>query len=73
MSVYLLGAVSIGDEDKYHAYVEGAFASLVPYGIEVLAYGPGEAIEGQAPAERIVLLRAPDENGTIRPNISRFC
>ena len=65
MPVYLLGAVSIADEEKYRSYVESAFASLVSYGIEVMAYGPAETIEGQAPAERIVLLSAPDEHAVM--------
>ncbi|CCA92164.1 DUF1330 domain-containing protein [Novosphingobium sp. PP1Y] len=61
MPLYLLGAVSIADEEKYRPYMDGAFASLVSYGIEVLAYGDPEMIEGQPPAERMILLRASDE------------
>ena len=62
MSVYLLAAVDRKNLDAYKAYEDGGVASVAKYGIEPLAICDDvKTIEGQAPAQRIVLLRFKDQ------------
>ena len=60
MSVYMIGAVTVNNLENYAPYIEGAFASVAKYGVEPLAYGEPRIIEGDAPSERIVMLKFKD-------------
>jgi uncharacterized protein (DUF1330 family) len=58
MAVFLLAAVDRKNPERYQAYEEGAFASVVKYGVQPLAVSDNiRVLEGTAPAGRIVLLK----------------
>ncbi len=61
MTLYLLGVVQREDPDIYAKYEEGAYESLVKYGVEPMAVDDSPfALEGSLPGGRVVLLRFRD-------------
>lgn len=62
MSVYIVSAMDKHDERLYAEYEADAYASFSGHDdIEILAVSDDVlAIEGQAPGQRMVLIRAPD-------------
>ncbi|MDB5971140.1 MAG: hypothetical protein JWQ90_3590 [Hydrocarboniphaga sp.] len=58
MPIYFFAAINRKDLDLYARYEEVGFQSIEKYGIECLAVSDSpRAIEGDVPAQRIILLR----------------
>ena len=67
MAVYLLGAIDRNNLDEYAKYEEGAFISVQKFGVEALAVSDNiRTIEGEAPAQRIILMKFQDQEALDR-------
>lgn len=63
MPVYFFAAINKRDHDRYADYEKAGFDSISKYGVEVLAVSDApQTIETDPPAERIILLRFPDQD-----------
>lgn len=62
MAVYVLAATYKKDEDLYAQYEQLAGQSAMEFGIEPVAIDDHPIVlEGQAPGQRIIMLKFPDE------------
>lgn len=62
MAVFLLAAVDRTNLEAYKGYEEGAFVSVVKFGVQPLAVSDDiTVLEGEAPAARIILLKFEDQ------------
>jgi uncharacterized protein (DUF1330 family) len=62
MSIYLVGAIDIENQQEYDRYVEAAGASLVGHVAESLAVDDDPTLfEGSLPARRIIMMRFDTE------------
>ena len=61
MPAYVIAEVEIHDEGAYAEYRAGVPGSLAPFGGRfVVRGGRAEALEGEAPAQRLVVIEFPD-------------
>lgn len=62
MAAYIVGHLSVHDPEAYEAYREKAPAVIAEYGGRYLVRGgQAEALEGEWPVERLVILEFPDK------------
>ncbi|MGM4903366.1 DUF1330 domain-containing protein [Tardiphaga sp. 866_E4_N2_1] len=60
MPAYVVNEIKIIDVKRYRIYAESMPATLTPFGGVFLARGRPEAMAGEIPSERIVILQFPD-------------
>lgn len=60
MAAYVVNEITISDVERYRDYAERMPATLTPFGGVFLARGRPEAMAGDVPSERIVILQFPD-------------
>lgn len=61
MPAYLIGDIAVHDPDLYAEYAAGVLPTVEAYGGRyVVRGGHPEAVEGDWPAQRIVILEFPD-------------
>ncbi|MET0720240.1 MAG: DUF1330 domain-containing protein [Tardiphaga sp.] len=60
MKAYVVNEITISDPALYQTYVDPMPQTLLPFGGRFLARGAPEAIAGDVPSPRVVLLEFPD-------------
>jgi uncharacterized protein (DUF1330 family) len=66
MSVLFIAISKITDPEKVKQYLAGAPASLAGRPVEVLAFTEsGEAVEGEPPGPRVVIMKFPDKEAAM--------
>jgi uncharacterized protein (DUF1330 family) len=67
MSSYFVALITVKDPDQYGRYLEGFMPIFERYAGEVLAADDApEALEGEWPAARTVIIRFPSEEELLR-------
>ena len=62
MPAYLIGHVTIKDEEQWGIYVEGVARSLLPYNAETLFRGAlSKVLTGEQAHQNTVVIRFPDQ------------
>ena len=56
---FLLAEVQVTDPETFKEYAQKYPATLTPYGAKIVAANKGEALEGAAPAGRVVVIQYP--------------
>jgi uncharacterized protein (DUF1330 family) len=60
MTAYVVNEITISDPALYKTYVDQMPQTLLPFGGKFLSRGTPEAIAGDIPSPRVVLLEFPD-------------
>lgn len=62
MSAYLIGQITIKDQDKWNIYVEGVGRSIIPFNAEIVFRGKrAKVLTGNHPHEHAVVIKFPDQ------------
>ncbi len=63
MPAYLIGHITIKNEDKWKDYVAGVGKSLIPYGAEIIFRGTRAIVlTGEHPHENTVVIKFADQS-----------
>ena len=62
MPAYLIGQITIKDQDKWNTYVEGVGKSLTPFNAEIVFRGRrAKVLAGNHPHEHTVVIKFADQ------------